>query len=77
VYCGETETGDSSAVYLYDLSTSQTTAIVPGKKTEGYFSIPNFYRDNIIYIQNNMLWAVEFDGSNRRVLFPASKQGDQ
>jgi len=70
VYCGERETGDSNAVYVYELKTGQTLPLVPGLPSEQYFSLPNFHKDKIIYVQEDALWSMNLDGSGKRLLFP-------
>jgi len=74
VFSGETETDDSSAVYLFDLGASQFTTLVQGTKSARYYSLPDFYQNEIIYKQDDTLWASNFDGTTKRVLFDASSE---
>ena len=60
--------GGNGAVYLRDLSNDTTrTLVTPDNK--GQYSIPRFYRDEVIYYRNRVLWRIGLDGSNNVPLF--------
>lgn len=70
VYSGETNTGDGNAVIVYNIEARTSSTLVAGSATETYYSLPNFYKDRIIYVQKQAIWSVNVDGSGRRQLFP-------
>jgi hypothetical protein len=69
VYSGRQSGQASSAVFLRDLRNNTDRTLVPSDGG-GYFSIPRFYRDGVIYTRSNMLWQISLDGSNQARLFP-------
>ena len=73
VHSGERETGDQSAVYLYDIATSKTLTLVPPTPGATAYSLPNFYGDRIVYVQDKTIRSTNLDGSGQRILFPPQK----
>lgn len=68
---GTPGSGGNGAVYLRDLSNDTTRTLVP-PDYKGQYSIPRFYRDEVIYYQNRVLWRIGLDGSNNVPLFPTT-----
>jgi hypothetical protein len=69
LYSGRDAGQASSAVFLRDLRnhTDRTLVTSDGGR---YFSIPQFYRDGVIYVRSNMLWRISLNGSNQTRFFP-------
>ncbi len=79
VYQGESGApgrGGNGAVYLRDLSDDSVRTLVP-PDNKGQYSIPRFYRDEVIYYRNRVLWRIGLDGSNNVPLFtPTNSQAN-
>lgn len=61
----------NGAIYLQDLSADSVRMLVPPNTNALFgFSMPRFYRDEVIYSRNGILWRVGLDGSNNIPLFP-------
>jgi hypothetical protein len=69
LYSGRDSGQASSAVFLRDLRNNTDRPLVPSDGG-GYFSIPRFYREGVIYVRSNMLWRIDFNGSNQTRIFP-------
>jgi hypothetical protein len=69
LYSGRESGHASSAVFLRDLRDNTDHTLV-ASDGGGYFSIPRFYHDGVIYIRSNALWRISLDGSNQARLFP-------
>ncbi len=69
VYSGRDAGQASSAVFLRDLRTGDTRTLVPDDGAK-QFSLPAFYGDTVIYCRSNILWQIDFTGSNCTQLFP-------
>jgi hypothetical protein len=61
--------GGNGAVLLRDLTNDSTTTLVPPDNS-GWYALPRFYRDEVIYRRNRVLWRMNLDGSNNAPLFP-------
>jgi hypothetical protein len=72
LYSGRQSGQASSAVFLRDLRDNSTHTLV-ASDGGGYFSIPRFDRDGVIYIRSNMLWRISLNGSNQVRLFPPTQ----
>lgn len=60
--------GGNGAVYLRDLADNSVRTLVP-PDNKGQYSIPRFYRDEVIYYRNRVLWRIGLDGSSNVPLF--------
>lgn len=69
LYSGRDSGQASSAVFLRDLRNSTDRTLIPSDGG-GYFSIPRFYREGVIYVRSNMLWRIDLHGSNQTRIFP-------
>ena len=69
VYSGREPTNRSSGVFFRDLRTQREITLVDSDQSRS-FSLPNVYRDTVIYTRSNQLWQVMLNGSNRTRLFP-------
>lgn len=69
VYSGREPGLGSSGVFLRDLATGSHLTLVPddGGRT---FSVPQFYRDGVIFMRRNAPWRVDLTGSIVTRLFP-------
>lgn len=68
--------GGNGAVYLRDLSDNSVRTLVP-PDNKGQYSIPRFYRDEVIYYRDRVLWRIGLDGSNNMPLFmPTNSQAN-
>lgn len=74
LYSGRLAGTNSDAVIVRDLATGTTNTLVP-TLGEKYFSIPQFYKDTVIYIRSNALWQVSLKTSNITRLFPVQDSG--
>ena len=59
----------SSGVYLQDVQTDTVRALFPNDQSLKHPQ-PMIHRDTVLYIRSNILWQVDFQGSNNAVLFP-------
>lgn len=69
LYSGRQSGEASSAVFVRDMRDNSTRTLV-ASDGGGYFSIPRFYRDGVIYTRSNALWRISLNGSNQARLFP-------
>lgn len=68
--------GGNGAVYLRDMADNSVRTLVPPDNS-GQYSIPRFYRDEVIYYRNRVLWRIGLDGSNNAPLFsPTNSQSN-
>ncbi len=68
--------GGNGAVYLRDLSDNSVRTLVP-PDNKGQYSIPRFYRDEVIYYRDRVLWRIGLDGRNNGPLFlPTNSQAN-
>ncbi|SPE61005.1 exported hypothetical protein [Verrucomicrobia bacterium] len=62
--------GGDGGVFLHDLASgSNFPVVLPDNK--GQYSIPRFYRDEVIYFRNRLLRRIKVDGSGDEPLLPA------
>jgi hypothetical protein len=61
--------GGNGAVLLRDLTKNSIRTLVP-PDNRGQYSLPRFYRDEVIYRRNQTIWRISLDGSNNAALFP-------
>lgn len=74
LYSGRESGWTNSAVYLRDVKTGQTRELVPPDLVQtNQFSIPQFYKDEVIYHRSNAFWTIGQDGKNNRRLFPPAE----
>lgn len=59
----------SGGVYLQDTQTDTVRALVPNDESSKN-PRPIIHRDTVLYVRSNMLWQVDFRGSNNVLLFP-------
>lgn len=69
LYTGREPGQGSDGVFLRELATGTNRVLVPSTSA-AYFSLPNFYRDSVIYVRSNELWRIHLDGSHLTRLFP-------
>ena len=69
VSSGDAYGSDFDGVYLHDAATSTTRTLVQPTGA-GYFSVPRFKGDRVLYFRDSALWSIDLDGSNLQKLFP-------
>ena len=69
LYTGREPGQDTDGVFLRELETGTDRVLVPSTSAT-YFSLPNFYRDSVLFVRSNMLWRINLDGSQLTRLFP-------
>lgn len=69
LYTGREPGQDSDGVFLRDVKTGRTQALV-ASTTNKTMCIPHFYRDSVIYVRSNAVWQIGTNGSNSVRLFP-------
>ncbi|HKX62018.1 MAG TPA: hypothetical protein VJS65_09235 [Verrucomicrobiae bacterium] len=69
IFTGRRSGEGSSAVRMRDLRSGRETVLVPDDGAKR-FSLPNLYRNDVIYVRSNALWRISLTGSNAVRLFP-------
>jgi hypothetical protein len=70
VYTGDTEGGDSDGIYVRELGNPSTDYVLVKPTSDKSFSVPQLYKDSVIYIRSNAIWRINLNGSNNTRLFP-------
>jgi hypothetical protein len=70
VYTGDEEGGDSDGVYVRDLGNPSTNSVLVKPASDKSFTVPQVYKNSVIYIRSNAIWRINLDGSNNTRLFP-------
>lgn len=63
----------STGVFVRDLESAARRVLVAPDSGQ-YYSIPQFYRDSVIYVRSNALWRININGSDNIRLFPIPKK---